>query len=372
MIQQPLAILAVLLGAIFFSLRMVKRFAWAEKLSAVMWIIFTSALASNLGLIPTDAPVYGALIDFTVPFAVCVILFTVNLSDVRQAGRAMLVAFVLAIACSNVANLLLTRASRRRTEIAVRVALGAGRRRLVTQLLTESVLLAGTSAALAFFLIHWVTDLFASGRLTLGIPATIDVGVDWHVALFAALVGIGTGIAFGLVPALQASRPDLVPALKGLSGPTRAKRFGARNLLVIAQVAGSLVLLVGATLFLRSLHEAARADLGFDPHNVAVIRLDLAQGQYTADAGTQFYAELLQRLGSLPWVERAALGFTVPLAQGGLQRGALEVEGYEPAPGENVLVAQNVVTPGYFDLIRMPLVAGRAFSTADRVVTWAV
>ena len=278
----------------------------------------------------------------------------------------VIVTLVLAIACSNVANLLLTRASRRRTEIAVRVALGAGRRRLVTQLLTESVLLAGTSAALAFFLIHWVTDLFASGRLTLGIPATIDVGVDWHVALFAALVGIGTGIAFGLVPALQASRPDLVPALKGLSGPTRAKRFGARNLLVIAQVAGSLVLLVGATLFLRSLHEAARADLGFDPHNVAVIRLDLAQGQYTADAGTQFYAELLQRLGSLPWVERAALGFTVPLAQGGLQRGALEVEGYEPAPGENVLVAQNVVTPGYFDLIRMPLVAGRAFSTADR------
>ncbi len=96
MLQQPLAILAVLLGAIFFSLRMVKRYAWAEKLSAVMWIIFTSALASNLGLIPTDAPVYGALIDFTVPFAVCVILFTVNLSDVRQAGRAMLVAFALA------------------------------------------------------------------------------------------------------------------------------------------------------------------------------------------------------------------------------------------------------------------------------------
>ena len=96
MLREPLAIIAVLLGAIFFSLQMVNRFAWAEKLSAIMWIIFTSALASNLGLIPTDAPVYGALIDFTVPFAVCVILFTVNLSDVREAGRPMLVAFALA------------------------------------------------------------------------------------------------------------------------------------------------------------------------------------------------------------------------------------------------------------------------------------
>ena len=96
MLQAPLAIIAVLLGAIFFSLQMVKRFAWAEKLSAVMWVIFTSALASNLGLIPTDAPVYHGLIDFTVPFAVCVILFTVNLSDVREAGRPMLVAFALA------------------------------------------------------------------------------------------------------------------------------------------------------------------------------------------------------------------------------------------------------------------------------------
>ncbi|MCZ6918630.1 MAG: ABC transporter permease [Gemmatimonadetes bacterium] len=278
----------------------------------------------------------------------------------------VIVTLVLAIACSNVANLLLTRASRRRTEIAVRVALGAGRRRLVTQLLTESVLLAGTSAGLAFLLIHWVTDLFASGQLAFGLPMAIDVGVDWHVAVFAGLVGIGTGIAFGLVPALQASRPDLVPALKGLGESGRAKRFGARNLLVVAQVAGSLVLLVGATLFLRSLQEAAKADLGFDPHDVAVIRLDLEQGQYTPEAGAQFYADLLQRLRGIPWVEAAALGFTVPLAQGGLQRGMLQVEGYEPAAGENVIVAQNVVTPGYFELIGMPLVAGRQFHDADR------
>ena len=96
MLQQPLTIISVLLGAIFFSLQMVKRFKWAEKLSAVLWIIFTSALASNLGLIPTNAPIYGELIDFTVPFAVCVILFTVNISDIRRAGRPMLVAFGLA------------------------------------------------------------------------------------------------------------------------------------------------------------------------------------------------------------------------------------------------------------------------------------
>jgi predicted permease len=278
----------------------------------------------------------------------------------------VIVTLVLAIACSNVANLMLTRASRRRTEIAVRVALGAGRRRVMTQLLTESVLLAGTSAALAFLLIHWVTDLFASGQLAFGLPAAIDVSVDWHVAVFAALVGIGTGVAFGLVPALQASRPDLVPTLKGLGARGRTKRFGMRNLLVVAQVAGSLVLLVDATLFLRSLQEAGRADVGFDPQGVAVIRLDLEQGQYTPEAGAQFYAALLQRIRGIPWVEAAGLGFTVPLAEGGLQRGSLDVEAYEPAAGENVIAGQNVVTPGYFELIGMPLAAGRGFSDADR------
>lgn len=278
----------------------------------------------------------------------------------------VIVTLVLAIACSNVANLLLTRASRRRTEIAVRVALGAGRGRLVTQLLTESILLAGTSAALAFLLTQWVTDLFASGQVALGLPVAIDVSVDWHVAVFAALVGLGTGVAFGLVPAMQASRPDLVPALKGLDGSTRAKRFGVRNLLVIAQVAGSLVLLVGATLFLRSLQEAGRAELGFDPRDVAVIRLDLEQGGYTPEAGAQFYHNLLRRLDGIPWVEATALAYTVPLAEGGLQRGALDVEGYEPAPGENVVAAQNIATPGYFNLIGMPLLAGRDFGAADR------
>jgi predicted permease len=277
-----------------------------------------------------------------------------------------IMALILGIACSNVANLMLTRAQRRRTEIAVRVALGAGRGRLVSQLLTESLILAGAAGASAFLVIHWVTALLASGQLAMGLPATVDFTVDWRVAVFTAVVALGTGIVFGLVPALQASRPDLVPALKGLGGAVRGRFFGVRHLLVMIQVAGSLILLVGATLFLRSLAEAGRADLGFDPENVAVISVDLAQRQYTPEAGEQFYSDVIPRLSSLPGVESVAIAMTVLLGPGRTLWGLRSIEGYEPAPGETIVVDGNVVTPGYFDLVRMPLVMGRDFTDRDR------
>ncbi len=277
-----------------------------------------------------------------------------------------IVLLVLGIACSNVANLLLTRAQRRRTEIAVRLALGAGRRRLIAQMLNESLILAGVSGAVALLVVHWITDLVASGRLMIGLPGMVDVTVDWRVALFAAVVATGTGILFGLVPAWQASRPDLVPALKGLEGEKRGTFFSVRNILVVVQVAGSLILLVGATLFMRSLQEAARADLGFDPENVAVISLDLGQRQYTAEAGAQFYTDVMRRMTTLPSVESVALAMTIPLGRGRTRWGWLSVEGYEPAPNEAITVDGNVVTPGYFDLVRMPLVRGRDFTSSDR------
>ncbi|MCZ6858500.1 MAG: ABC transporter permease [Gemmatimonadetes bacterium] len=277
-----------------------------------------------------------------------------------------IVLLVLGIACSNVANLLLTRAQRRRTEIAMRLALGASRRRLIAQLLNESLILAGVSGAAALFVVYWITDLVASGRLGIGLPAMVDVTVDWRVALFVAVVATGTGILFGLVPALQASRPDLVSALKGLEGEKRGAFFSVRNILVVVQVAGSLILLVGATLFMRSLQEAGRADLGFDPENVAVISLDLGQRQYTAEAGAQFYTDVVQRMATLPNVESVALAMTIPLGRGRTRWGRLSVEGYERAPNEVIAADGNVVTPGYFDLVRMSLVRGRDFTSGDR------
>ena len=277
-----------------------------------------------------------------------------------------IVLLVLGIACSNVANLLLTRAQHRRSEIAVRIALGAGRRRLVTQLLSESVLLAGAAAVCSFLLVHWLTDLLAAGRLTFGLDSAVDITTDWRVVAFTGLMAVGTGVMFGLVPALQASRPDLLPALKGLEEPGRRRFLGVRNLLVMAQVAGSVILLVGATLLLRSLHEAARADIGFDPENVAVVPVDLGQRQYTPKAAAQFYFDVMQRIESFPGVEGVVLAETVPLAGGRNRWGGLSVDGYEAAPNEFMVVDGNVVTPGYFDLIGMRLVAGRDFTARDR------
>jgi predicted permease len=283
--------------------------------------------------------------------------------DQRAQVSAMLVAVVLVIglvlliACSNVANLLLTRAWRRRTEIAVRLALGASRRHLVAQLLTESLMIAALSGGLGLLVIHWISNLLAS-RL-------IDVTVDWRVAAFAVALTLLTGVAFGLVPALNASRPELVPALKGLDLGTRLGRFGIRNLLVVAQVAGSLVLVLSAVLLLRSLQKAQQVDIGFDPENVAVVSMNLEHRQYDeADAG-QFYRELMARLRLLPQVEAVALGRRVPLEGGSMRHGGVEPEGYELGPDEFLVVSCNVVSPGYFELIRMPLVRGREFRDTD-------
>lgn len=277
-----------------------------------------------------------------------------------------IVILVLGIACSNVANLLLTRVQRRRGEIAVRSALGAGRRRLLMQLLSESVVLAVVAGVSSFIAVSWLTDLLASGRLTLGLPAAVDVTVDWRVLVFVGVVATGTGVMFGLVPALQASRPDLVAALKGLGESTRGRFWSARNLLVMTQVAGSLILLVGATLVLRSLREAGRADLGFDPENVAVVSLDVAQRRYTPEAAQRFYADALARLAALPGVDGVALASSVPLGPGRSLWGGLSVEGYEPGPNEVITIRGNIVTPGYFDIVRMPLVSGRDFNDGDR------
>ena len=227
-------------------------------------------------------------------------------------GRAQLlmviVGFVLLIACANVANLLLARANKRQRELAVRLALGAGRSRLVSQLLTESVVLGvlGGAAGLAL--------AYGLGRalIPLGLPTALqgslnlpELALDGRVLAFAFVVSILTGLAFGLLPALHASRPNLIPALKDSesSGVARASRFGARDVLVVLQVAASLILLVGAGLFIRSTMAAYDTDLGFESRGVLLTSLDAGRQGMSQEQGEIFYSQLLQRVGALPGVQ---------------------------------------------------------------------
>ncbi|HEX7049885.1 MAG TPA: ABC transporter permease [Longimicrobiales bacterium] len=278
------------------------------------------------------------------------------------------VGLVLLIACANVANLLLARATQRRREIAIRLAVGAGRGRLVRQLLTESLVLALLGGGAGLLIALWLTDLLTGFQPPLPLPIALDVGLDGRVVSFALAVSVLTGIIFGLVPALEASRPELVPALKDESGAARVggRRPWLRSALVVGQVAVSLVLLIGAGLFVRSLRNAAAVDLGFDPEGVLLATLMLDLEGYTPAEGRVFYTRLLERVEALPGVESAAVAEVVPLMIGNQQRRSVSIEGYEPAPGEDMEFDFNGVSAGYFELMRMPLARGRGFTAEDR------
>jgi len=276
------------------------------------------------------------------------------------------VALVLLICCANVANLLIARASARTREIGIRHSLGAGRARLVRQLMTESALLALLGGGAGALISFGATNLLLRIQLPFPLPVAIDVDTDLRVFGFAMAVALGTAVAFGLAPALHASRVDTSTALKeGAVDLTRRRPFRLRNALVTAQVAVSLVLLVGASLFLRSLQHASTVDPGFDPDNVVVASFDLATQGYTEAQSRAFYAELTERAASLPGVLGVTLARNVPLSGDGGRRG-IGVEGYEPRPGEDMEFHFNMVGPGYFDVMRVPLASGRAFAESDR------
>jgi predicted permease len=268
---------------------------------------------------------------------------------------------VLLIASVNVAGIFLARATARSREIAVRLAVGAGRARIVRQLVAESVLLflLGGTAGTAFA--FWATDALAAVRLPLPFPMIFDFTPDLRVLGFALAVALGTGVLFGLAPALQARRQDLATSLKGERGgtPTRATRM--RNAFVVAQVAGSVVLLIAAGMFLRALARADSVDLGFDPRNVHVLTADLSLHRYSDEEETAFFQELEQRAAALPGVSSAGLTTVLPL-------GFLRIYQRFQLPGEDRLrVADvNTVSPGYFETMRIAIVAGRAFDTGDR------
>jgi predicted permease len=285
-----------------------------------------------------------------------------------------IVGVVLLIACANVANLLLARAAARQKEIAVRLSLGASRGRLVRQLLTEGTLLALAGGALGLLLAYWAQGLLWSFRPPFLPADALDLHPDLRVLLFTIVVSVATGILFGLAPAIQSSRPDLVVELKDrTSVPTGSGRMlSLRNLLVAGQVALSLVALVGAGLFLRSLQNAQRIDPGFDADHLAVLTVDLGAQGYTEEHGRQFQRDMLERAAATPGVQAATLAGSVPLFNGGFGR-TVFLEGQDASdPRAGRLVQVDVVGGRYLETVGIPLIRGRAFADSDQPNTPAV
>ncbi len=303
--------------------------------------------------------------------------------DVRQSLILLLAAvgLVLLIACVNVANLLLARASGRHTEIAIRQALGAGRARLIRQLLTESLLLALLGGAAG--LVVLVTAQQSLMQLVpQGLPRLDEVSIDWTVLVFALLSSVGAAVIFGLAPALHAGRLELTEALKqGARGSTGGgKQARTRRLLVVSEFALSLVLMIGATLLLRSFRDLLDAPLGFNPASVMAVRTRLP---YPNDPGldkyakasqqTPFVRELLRRLKILPGVEEVAVGDSgaIPLDASQRELNLLagrfffSLEGRDLQADQIPVVDRWMVTPGYFSLLRIPLLHGRVFDEFD-------
>jgi predicted permease len=276
------------------------------------------------------------------------------------------VALVLLIACSNVASLLLGRATARRKEISIRLALGAGRRALVRQLLVESVLLALLGGAAGLLVAFWGRDFIWAFRPPFLQQAALDLSLDAQVLGFTALVALVTGVLFGLAPALQASKPDVVEVLKEEGRGNAGRRATLRNGLVVAQVALSVVALVAAGLFLRSLGSAQDTDPGFETERLAVLTVNPGQQGYEGGRTEQLYRQLLERCGALPGTRGVALAANPPLFGGFARTVFLDGQPAEQEGGKGVMVNTNVVSPGYFEVMGIAHVSGRDFDERDR------
>ena len=276
------------------------------------------------------------------------------------------VAVVLLIACANVANLLLARAASRRKEIAVRVALGGRRLRLVRQMLTESLVLAAIGAGVGLTLAFWAAR-FLPAFLPPYAAGGFNARPDASVFAFTAALTVITTALFGLAPTLQASRPDLVTALKETTAMIGrgTHRVSLRHGLVVTQVALSMVALISAGLFVRSLREAYNANPGFDPHHVLLAALDPFLSGYDESRGREFYRHLIERVGNLPGVQSATLARRLPLTLGGIAFANVTIDGYAPASEEDMRLNYETVGPHYFQTMRIPLVHGRDFDERD-------
>jgi predicted permease len=277
-----------------------------------------------------------------------------------------IVGLVLAIACANVAGVLLARATSRHREIAVRLAIGAGRWRLIRQLLIETAVLFAIGAIAALGVARVMTTLLVSMLPTLPLQVDVSLPLDGRAVAFTGALSFVAAILSGLAPAFHASRTEVLPGLKAEVAASPAKQR-LRNAFVIGQVAFSLVLVVGAGLFVRALGRAGAIDPGFDARGVELAALDLSLAGYTDQSGAAFGRALVDRVRSLPGVQSATLARLVPLGGSRFGLGGLRVPGQTPPNGRQFLEADwNIVEPGYFATLRAALVAGRDFSAADR------
>jgi len=332
----------------------------------------------SLPLAQTDLSTIAARLEKDYPQANTghgVVVYPIVEDTVRFYARALwvlmgAVGFVLLIACANVANLTLARSSTRQREIALRLALGASRSRIIRQLLTESVMVALIGGALGVLIAYWGIDAMRAanpGEAAKFAPGWEHLGINFPVLVFTLGVSVLSGALFGLAPAWQASKPDLNDALKE-GGRTTSSSHRLRNGLVICEVALALMLLVSAGLLLRSFLSLLNTDPGFNSTNLLTMKLVLPAAKYKDDqARAAFYSELLNRIRVLPGVESVAAVNYLPLG-GSNSSDIFLIEGLpEPPPGQEFIGRYRVCTPDYFQTMGIPILKGRAFTEQDKV-----
>jgi predicted permease len=296
-------------------------------------------------------------------------VFPLFRSAVLGASTTVLVValLVLLLACANVAGVLMVRGASRRAEIGVRLALGASRARIVAQLLTEAALLAMSAGALGILVAWQATRFLSAIRVTIsrGAPVGVDVALDATVLTVSALVVMATALVFGLGPAIDASRSDVIVALKDGEMRSGLRSSRLRHLLVAAQVAVSMVLLTGGGLFVRSLQNIRHVDLGFDPAGVVTTAIDLKLHGYSTEAATRFWDRLLPALERLPRTQSVSMTTRVPLDIG-IVSTTLGPEGSQSGDRTNQATLEYaVVDPAYFRTLRIPVLEGRDFNERD-------
>ncbi len=293
---------------------------------------------------------------------------------VIQLGSTMalvIVGLILLTACANVANLLLARSTERQKEIGVRVAIGASRFRLLRQLLTESILLALLGGALGLMLAYWLTDLMLG--LIPPLPynfAPNFFALDGKVLIFSLIISLATGLIFGLFPALYSTKPDIVPILKGESGTMigKSRQLGLKNILVITQIALSLIVLVCGGLFIKSFRNAQKIDPGFEVKNKMLISVSPSLLGYDDEKCRNFYEQVTKRIETLPGVKSASAIQRLPLSDSSNSNGPIVKEG-DPTPsaGEGISALTTVIGSKYFSALNIPVLAGRDFDARDKI-----
>ena len=275
------------------------------------------------------------------------------------------VGLVLLVTCTNLAGLMLARATDRRKEIAIRLAMGANRLRLIRQLLTESILLSFAGGAAGLLLALWIVKVLLALKPPIDFPIALDVDIDWRVLLFSLVVSITAGAVFGLAPALQSTRPGLLRALKDTAAQGGAVKTRLRSVLVVAQISISLMVLIAAGLVIRTLQQLQTMHPGFETQNALTMSFDLGLQGYDEARAQQFYHQLAERVQSLPGVESAAVTSYIPLSLNFNSRNIF-IEGKPAERGENVPLSMNgSAGPGYFKTMGTAILQGREFNEQD-------